>query len=136
MLLTELIVAALAVWEIIEIYHHSSLFASARARVELLEGKIRTLLTCPFCMSTWVAWILVLPPMFAARLAPAEAEALALAGLGWLFLALWRWIIYGLALARLANLGNDLAHARCRTPRADKEIPSLREPKTTFEDSP
>lgn len=116
MSLTELIIAALAVWEIVEIYHHSHIAAGLRARAELTEGKLHTLLTCPFCMSPYVAWLVC---------------ALMLCVTHWLgTVAGWPALlpVYGLAVARLANLGNDVFHQWCRTPRANKEIPDLPDP--------
>ena len=126
MSLVELLVAALAVWETIEIYHHSHIAASLRARAELTEGKLRTLLTCPFCLSPYAAWI-VCGLIICAKL-------LGDAGLPTLL------PIYGLAVARLANIGNDLTHGFCRTPRVNKEIPDQpatpgETPKSTFEET-
>lgn len=56
--LPELLVAALATWHAVEVWHHSSLFAGLRARVELWEGFWGKMLTCPFCLSLWMAWIM------------------------------------------------------------------------------
>jgi hypothetical protein len=105
----ELVVAALAVWEILEIWHHSSIMASWRARAELLEGKLGELLGCMFCMSPWTS-------------------AFVLLFLGW-----WDWpgrpvtafVVWVFAVARLANLGNDLGYPLCRTYRHNREIPDV-----------
>lgn len=111
MLLTELIIAFLATWQIIEIIHHSYLLSGWRARVELIENWWwHGLLSCPFCMSPWVAW-LVCALLLGVR------YGLGLE-IGWLILL----PIYGLAVARLANLGNDVGHAWCRTPRENEKI--------------
>lgn len=61
----ELVVAGLATWQIVEIWHHSSLFAGVRARVELMDvegarGRLRELLSCPFCLSVWVGGLVAL----------------------------------------------------------------------------
>ena len=112
MLLTEILIAFLATWEAIEIWHHSVIMAGWRARAELTEGRLHSLLTCPFCMAPWVAWFFV---------------AVMLCTRYWLGLEMgWPILlpVYGLAVARLANLGNDVFHAWCRTPRANKEIPT------------
>lgn len=105
--LVSLVVAALAVWEILEIWHHSALMASWRARAELLEGKLGELLRCMFCMSPWTS-------------------AAVLLAMGW-----WKWpgsslatfIVWAFAVARLANLGNDLGYEFCRTPRHNRDLP-------------
>jgi hypothetical protein len=99
---TELAVAFLATWQIVEIWHHGDIFASWRARIEMWDEtpSIRQLLRCPFCLSQWVGL---------------AASLVLLAG------AREHWLLgvplYGLAAARLANLGNDLTHSWCRTPR-------------------
>lgn len=102
--LVELVVAALAVWQVVEIWHHSALFAPLRARAELLEGKAGELLRCPFCLSVWVGLavglVVLLPAVW------------------------WAWpaklAVLGFALSRAANLGNDLTRKWCRTPQANK----------------
>jgi|GEM_PF-3768378 len=113
MSLSEVIVVALATWEIVEIWHHSSLMASWRAKVEVwdegVKGFLADLLACPFCLSVWVAFAGVL--------------MILLPRLCW-WLGFLPVIPCGFAVARLANLGNDLCHAWCRTPRHNKlEIP-------------
>ncbi len=50
----ELVVAALATWQAVEIWRHSNLMAPLRARAELREDKLGELLGCPFCLSVWV----------------------------------------------------------------------------------
>lgn len=104
----ELIVAVLAVWEIIEIWHHSSLFATWRSRVELWEGWLGQLLRCPFCLSPWTA-LMVYGLLGAAGRVPSPWLGMILAA-----------PVYAFALARAANLFNDLTHSRCRTPRHDR----------------
>ncbi len=56
----ELLIAALATWEIVEIWHHSDLMAPWRARAELVENKLGKVLTCMFCLSPWVAMVTVI----------------------------------------------------------------------------
>lgn len=118
-MIAEVIIAGLAVWQIVEIWRHGSIFADLRARVELWEdGWLRGLLLCGFCLPPWVAWFLVTPPLLF------EKALLSLDDL-WrspgLILHVWQWIVLGFAAARLANLGNDLAHSWCRTPGRDQE---------------
>ena len=99
----EITIAALATWEIIEIWHHSLLFAPLRSRVELWENKLGELLGCPFCLAPWVGALSV------SILCGAEL-------LGW---PIWQPLVlvwYSFAVARLANLANDYFKDKCRTP--------------------
>lgn len=98
-----LVVATLAVWEALEIWRHSSIMAPWRARAEVLEGRSGELLRCPFCMAPYVglmSWLAL--------------------QCSWTF-----WVVWALAIARLANLANDLTHPWCRTPRHDRLLPGL-----------
>lgn len=106
----QLIVAALATWQAVEVYHHSALFAPVRARAEMFENKLGELLACPFCLSVWVAFAAVI------------GVGLSTDGIGLWALALVPFKVfgYGLAVARVANLANDLTHTWCRTPRDNK----------------
>lgn len=133
----ELVLVALAVWEIVEIWRHGSLFARWRAQLEdrrdgwlgrrwlilrqLRGGKhallratlaryqanvwawLAELLLCGFCLTPWIALSVVCLLPYA----PVP--------------------FYALAAARLANLGNDLSHAVCRTPRDSAYVPPLEE---------
>lgn len=125
--MTDLLVVAFAAWQAVEIWRHSTLTATWRERLTTLDhvatyravrkavgrrrlriaklaGRITAslawwvapLVACPFCLSPWAAW--------------AAEWALQCGGLP-------AFLAYGLAAARLANLGNDLSHAYCRTPR-------------------
>ena len=107
MTFVELIVAGLATWQIIEIWHHSRIFAGCRSRVELWENWLGELLICPFCLSPYVGWLSAAVLLLLARLHPAFGIP-----------------VYGFAVARLANLGNDLTHHRCRTVRHNHLDPS------------
>ena len=130
-----LLIASLAVWEAVEIWRHSALMSSLRARAELLEGKFGQLLKCPFCLSVWLGFLAVpfaLDPVVPTKW-PSEEPVI------------WTWysirnvgymLMCALAIARLANLGNDLTHGWCRTPKADKlelDAGTDAESKTTFE---
>lgn len=103
MSITHLIVAVLAVWEIVEIWRHGAIFATWRARTETWDNWVGDLLACGFCLAPWVAW-LVLGWIFLIDF------------LGWPEVALLP--VYGLAVAGAANLLNDLSHGFCRTPKA------------------
>jgi hypothetical protein len=97
-----LIVAALATWQIIEIWHHSLLMAPLRSRTEMWTGKLGELLSCPFCLSPWVALLCT------AALGLAEYGLAGRCG---------SVIIYAFAAARLANLGNDFFKQYDLTPK-------------------
>lgn len=111
----ELIVAALATWQIIEIWHHSLLFAGRRAVVETWTNKLGELLVCCFCLSPWVALFCTLVVYcndvhieWLNRIIGQDTR-----------LAIWfaKSVITALAVSRLANLGNDYFYSICRTPR-------------------
>lgn len=102
-----LIVAALAAWQAVEIWHHGKIFAEARAIVELWDdtgfrGFVGAVLSCPLCLSVWVGLVTALIMFWAVPMLDI--------------------IVCGLAVARLANLGNDLVHRWCRTPRSEQYI--------------
>ena len=100
------LLAALAVWQIVDVVHHSVIarpFRLATAdwpeRSEPLLQFAGKLLSCPYCFSHWVALVVVLAS-FSNTL--------------WLLCTV-------LAVTRLANLGNDLAYAWDRTPKVNEE---------------
>jgi hypothetical protein len=96
-----LIITALATWQIVEIWHHSTLFAGRREAAQRLENKLGELLTCPWCLSVWVG--------FGCNIATTVVDA------SWLS-TVARIIVYGFACSRLANLGNDVFKQFSRTP--------------------
>lgn len=97
-----IIVAALATWQIVEIWRHSRLMASLRSRTEMWDNWLGELLSCPFCLSVWVSLFCLL------------GLELADNGLVGYILSL---MIYALAISRLANLGNDVFKQFCLTPK-------------------
>jgi hypothetical protein len=111
-----LFIAALAVWHVVEVWHHSSLFAGWRAWFEVQDNLLARMVLCPFCLSMWVAFLAT--PFAMPKIEPAKpfgGDALA-----------WVWyatqsagfmLLVAFAIARLANLGNDLSHSYCRTPK-------------------
>ncbi len=111
---TQLLIAALATWQAVEVWHHSLLFAGARASLELEDGFFVQLLLCPFCLSVWVA-LLCCGVVWAGWPPPTPLGLLVCS-----FLGMAKLFVYTLAASRLANLGNDFFHARCRTPRGDE----------------
>lgn len=92
----ELVLLALATMHIVEVYHHGSIFADLRARLQSsTSGFVRDLAGCMFCLSTWVG-----------------AVAIVL----WTLEILWlRLLLCAFAVTRLANLMNDLSHPFNRT---------------------
>jgi len=54
------IVAALATWEAVEIWHHGELFATLRAKAQAGSGFLAQLLSCPFCLSPWLGAVFTL----------------------------------------------------------------------------
>ncbi len=97
----DLVVAALATWQIVEIWHHSYLMAPLRARTEMWDNTLGDLLSCPFCLSPWVALCCV---------AGMQLD-LGFASLG------VQLVLYAFAASRLANLGNDFFSKTNRTPK-------------------
>lgn len=94
----ELCVIALAVNGVVEIWHHGSIFAGARAWMETrpLGDFVGELTECPFCLSVWVAGAVVGGWAAARCLLPAvEPGVIA--------------VITTAAAARTANLINDAA---------------------------
>lgn len=116
--LTVLVVAPLAVWQIIEIWHHSHLMAGLRARTDLWEGFFGQLVGCPFCLSPWVSLIVVAALFSGFWLADESGGDQPIVG----YCLLSPFLAF--AVARLANIGNDLSHSYCRTPR-DNGLPDL-----------
>lgn len=114
MTLTDLIVVYLAGMQIVELYHHGSLFGPdgaiplrAWAEKNTNHGKwkvryLANLLACPFCEAPW---------------------ACAIAAIGWQWGGSVTWLImFSLAANRLANLTNDLTHQWSRSPLGDSHF--------------
>jgi hypothetical protein len=98
----DILICATAVWHAVEVWHHGSIFADWRARLELGSGFFSSLLLCPFCLSMHTALIVT----------GWYLTAQYLTGTVW-----YRLPVYALAVCRLANLANDMTHWSCRTPR-------------------
>lgn len=111
MTLFDLIIVYLAGMQLVELYHHGSLFSSTgaiplRAWAERQTGHenrivryLANLLTCPFCEAPW---------------------ACAIVALGWRWGGPLAWlIVFAIAASRLANLTNDLTHKWSRSPFGD-----------------
>jgi len=115
-----ILIAALAAWQLIEAWQHSMLLSEWRAEAELIDGRLGELLCCPFCLSPWVALLML--------------SIISLANITGYCLDL---PVQALACARLANLGNDLCHAFCRTPRfrLPEKAVSYVDPEITVETS-
>lgn len=118
----DLLITALATWQAIEVWHHGSIFAGIRARYELEDDFFSRLYQCPFCFSVWLApfavFVIILPLRLPGDDWPGACR------LVWVMLVfIAKLFVYALAVARLANLGNDLTYKWCRTPRPETELP-------------
>jgi hypothetical protein len=113
------LIAALATWQIIEIWRHSTLFSSARATVELWPGKLGELLMCPWCLSVYCAcfclFVLSLPTDWTVSWLHPWLNFIP--WFLWLGTAFAKLVIGAFAVSRLANLANDYFHDYSRTPR-------------------
>lgn len=122
--MTELLVVALATWQAVEIWRHSSLTADWLDAIDFwldstdppvwhdswlylplnlvmrLHFTVRSFLSrlvlCPWCLSVW----------FGIAIGACHRY-------GYGFMQL---LVFGLAVSRLANLGNDVFRQFCRTP--------------------
>jgi hypothetical protein len=101
--MTTVLIAALATWQIVEIWRHSQLTAGSRAAIETRSDMVAGWLSCPFCLSPWVALF-----CFA---------GLTLTQGIWFVGDVFTMVISSLATSRLANLGNDLTYSWNRTPK-------------------
>lgn len=95
MSVAEILILGLAVNQVVEVWHHSTLFAKSRQKLELLRedpsllkyrwlAKPVEMLTCPWCFSVWAALLVIL---------------------AW-YTPFW-FLDLILAVSRLANLVND-----------------------------
>lgn len=121
--LLELFVAVFATWEIVEIYRHSLLFADRRSKMETRVDRLGDLFQCNFCLAPWVGLLCLL--ILTTEHIPEGNDILD--GLRRVTRVL-RLPLYAFAVARLANLGNDLTYRYCRTPKHDKLLPAWVEP--------
>jgi hypothetical protein len=116
------VLVALATWQLTELLHHSELTLPFRRWTagSTQTGVQRSLFArgfnCPFCLSHWVAAAVLLSLFWDD-----------LTGFG----PLGKYLVWCLAAVRLANLGNDLAYERTRTPKFEVEEYDI-----TIEDEP
>ena len=97
-------IAMLATWQTIEIIHHGTIFEELQQRLKATDRWYAYWLTCPFCLSPWVAALWVV---------------MALAEHNWhddIFYQVLYVFMLALAVSRLANLANDVFHCCTRTP--------------------
>lgn len=112
MIYIDLLLAALATWQIVEIIRHGEIFDDRRAVWAHKQDFASRVLRCPFCLSVWVGtltatWVVAVHAI-AVLLHPCTT-----------FLNFW---VYGFAVSRLANLCNDTAYPITRTPKEQLEI--------------
>ena len=109
-LLIDLLIAALAGCQAVEVWHHGSIFKAARSWVggcrddesEFVSRKICELLLCPFCLSHWTCLAATAVVLFVTD--PLSA---------------WRLPVYALAVTRIAQLLNDATHGFTNSPPSD-----------------
>jgi hypothetical protein len=101
------IAGILAATQIIEVWHHGSIFSKMRARLQTKEGFIPDLMLCPFCFSVWAGVLVALLLVLTTHL-PSNG-----------FTILISVIVYGLAIGRGSNLLSDFFYESNRTPKFD-----------------
>jgi len=87
----EYFILVMATWHAIEVWHHGSIFANARASLQADGGLKAELATCMFCLSTHVGFWFALWMMMTSA-------------------GIWQIPVYALAVTRGANLANDFFH--------------------------
>lgn len=121
----ELLTAALAVWQAVEVVNHSEAAAPVRAAAEATDALWARILRCPYCLSVWAgaaaAAALLLTPARPTGEFPAGWPVWdGIRFVAWNAAFLVRLGLYGLAVSRLANLANDVAYDAGRTPKHDQ----------------
>lgn len=115
MLIDVFVIAGFASWQVVETWHHGSLFAEWNKWLKSYKksGKgtwwqkfFCNLLICPFCLAHWTSGVCVL--------------VLLLTGPD----SVLRWPVYVLAVTRLAQLLNDVTHRICRSPSSEADASS------------
>ena len=103
------VATALAVWQAVEVVHHSDapFFATLRARAEASDSVTLSVFLCPWCLSVWIGLIFAFATVYVAKFPTTILGGLLSVGL------------VGLGASRLANVLNDVTHHWCRTPRED-----------------
>lgn len=111
MSLGEFLLCVLSAAQIIEIWHHGSLFALPRAYLEARGGWISRLLGCPFCLSPWAG-------LLVASVWVGSADLI------WYFNP--RLLLLAFAIARATNLLNDATHgwSRLHSDRLPPPVPA------------
>jgi hypothetical protein len=106
--LGNIIVAALATWQLVDVIHHAKIaypirqWALAAADSGGRWAFVGKMISCPYCLAHWVALAFVLA--LASPLSP-----------------VLKLVAMALAVTRLANIGNDLLKQIDLTPKADDE---------------
>jgi len=102
----EVVMCTLIVWQAVEVYRHSSLFATVRSYMDLVTGFFGSLHRCMFCLSVWVSFavVVVWRTLNGFHHENPLSEIVSVFG-------------YGLAISRLSNVLNDLLYDFTRTPK-------------------
>lgn len=118
-LLLTFVWTVLANWQIVETFHHGSIFAEFRARLESRRDRISELVGCPFCLAHWTG---------------VSLAALSFGCNTWGLPLLPTWLVfpaYALAVIRASQWLNDATASYCRTPNRKQEEPTHGETDTT-----
>lgn len=119
MSLAQFVILGLAVWQAVEIWHHSAIFAEKRSLLEARGDWLADLTRCPFCLSVWVGMVFAFILNLEFTITWVPDASVSLAGVAevlfWFLQSGLKLFVYGLAGSRLANLGNDLSYQYCRT---------------------
>lgn len=109
--ITDLLIAGVAGWQVVETWHHGSIFDSWRRKLKKRKSesksiagrKFSELLICPFCLSHWVCFFCIF------LLMQTDPESL------------WRLPVYGFAATRVAQLLSDVTHSITLSPDSSEE---------------
>ena len=120
-LLVDAFFLIMAVWAIVECYHHGKIFAEVRAYWDAKGGFLGELQGCPYCLSHWVS-LLVCVAWAVYRFEEHSPDSLR----SWVGVVCYV-IIQAFVVVRGANLANDWIYEWGRTPYRTYE-PSPSEP--------
>lgn len=100
---TELVLVTLAVWELLELWFHGSIFAPLRVRLAESDALPAELLRCKLCLAPWLSLVVV------GGLTVLPWLVLKAGWPPWLIPVSWL-VVQVLAVARLAGAAGELLH--------------------------
>ena len=104
---TEIVISFLAAWALTETARHGTILERPRAWLEARGGLIAEWISCGFCFSHWAAFL-------------SSGASLYVFEEFWDSKTIIKLLLVWLCSIRLSNLGNDLTHCWCRTPRMEE----------------